>query len=302
VSNVARPLIGLALGWSWVLALRFLDRLGKGLRTAPRDAMIATAVPAALRGRAFGFHRGMDHAGAMIGPLLAFALLAAGLETQEVFVFSAVPGVIALLVLVFGLVPPAALTVESPPPLRWSHLDARLRGLILASGALAFASVPEAFVVLWAIDSGLEVVYVPLIWAAAHLVKAAVSLPAGILSDRIGRLPVVAGGWAVRVAVLLSIGMSSGGTILIWVLFIAYGVSLAMTEGAERALIGDHAPAAHKATAFGIYHLVSSVMLLPGALLFGLIWEWTGRTTAFVTAAVLTTLSAALLLLVVKKT
>jgi MFS family permease len=301
VSNVARPMIGLALGWPWVMGLRFLDRVGKGLRTSPRDAMIAAAVPASMRGRAFGFHRGMDHAGAMIGPLFAFALLTAGLEMQQVFLASAIPGVIALLVLIVGLETPATVKVEPPPPLRWRDLDGRLRGLIVASGALAFASVPEAFVVLWAIGSGLEVAYVPLLWAAAHLIKAAVSLPAGIISDRIGRLPVVAGGWAARVVVLFAIGFATDGPLLVWLLFIAYGVSLAITEGAERALIGDHAPATHKATAFGIYHLVSSVLLLPGALLFGLIWEWAGRTTAFLTAAALTALSAAMLLLVVRR-
>jgi MFS family permease len=301
VSNVARPLIGLALGWTWVMALRFLDRVGKGLRTSPRDAMIAAAVPAASRGRAFGFHRGMDHAGAMIGPLFAFALLGLGLELHEVFFASAVPGLVAVLVLVIGLRAPATVTVEMPPPLRWGDLDRPLRGLILAAAALAFASVPEAFIVLWAIGAGLEIVHVPLIWAAAHFVKAAVSLPAGILSDRIGRVPVVAGGWCARVVVLLMIGFAANGPVLIWTLFIAYGVSLAMTEGAERALIGDHAPAAQKATAFGVYHLVSSALLLPGALLFGLIWEWAGRTTAFVTAAVLTVLSVAALLFVLRR-
>jgi MFS family permease len=301
VSNCARPMIGLALGWPWVMGLRFLDRVGKGLRTSPRDAMIAAAVPASMRGRAFGFHRGMDHAGAMIGPLFAFALLAAGLEVQEVFFASAVPGVIALLVLIFGLEPPSALKVETLPSLRWRDLDGRLRGLILASGALAFASVPEAFVVLWAVGSGLEVAYVPLLWAAAHFIKAGVSLPAGILSDRIGRLPVVVVGWSARVAVLAAIGFAADGLLLVCGLFVAYGISLAITEGAERALIGDHAPAAYRATAFGIYHLVSSVLLLPGALLFGLIWEWTGRTTAFLVAAVLTTLSVGALLAALKK-
>jgi MFS family permease len=298
VSNVARPLIGLALGWTWVMALRFLDRIGKGLRTSPRDAMIAVAVPAALRGRAFGFHRGMDHAGAMIGPLLAFGLLGTGLEMHEVFLASAIPGVIAVLVLAIGVLPPAAMVVEVPPPLHWHDLDARLRGLVVAAGMLALASVPEAFIVLWAIGAGLDIVYVPLIWAAAHFVKAAVSLPAGILSDRIGRVPVVAGGWCARVAVLLLIAFVADGAALVWILFIAYGVSLAMTEGAERALIGDHAPAGQKATAFGIYHLLSSALLLPGALLFGVIWEWAGRPAAFLTAAVLTSVSVAALLAV----
>jgi len=301
LSNAARPLIGLAAGWWWVMGLRFLDRIGKGLRTSPRDAMIAAAVPGELRGRAFGFHRGMDHAGAMIGPLLAFLLLSAGLGMREVFFVSAIPGIIALLVLVAGIEPPPTVPVSVPPALRWRDLDRQLRALILASTGLALASVPEAFIVLWAVGSGLEIVYVPLIWAAAHLVKAAVSLPAGILSDRIGRVPVVVGGWGARVILLLLIGFSADGPALVWLLFIGYGVTLAFTEGAERALIGDHAPAAQKATAFGVYHMATSLVLLPGAFLFGAIWEWAGRTTAFLTAAVLTALSVAALLAVLKK-
>jgi MFS-type transporter involved in bile tolerance (Atg22 family) len=292
ISNAARPLIGLALGWPWVLALRFLDRVGKGLRTSPRDAMIAAAVPIGIRGRAFGFHRGMDHAGAMVGPLLAFALMGLGFELRQVFFASVIPGIAVLLLLVFGLEHAQPPPPEQVPRLRWHALDPRLRGLVLASGGLALGAVPEAFLVLWATTRGVDVLWVPLMWAAAHLLKAAVSVPAGALSDHYGRLPVVAGGWSARVAVLLFIAESSGGPPTVWALFLAYGVALACTEGAERALIGDYAPPDQKATAFGIYHLIGSLFVLPGAVLFGTLWEWLGLAAAIYAAAAITAASA----------
>lgn len=291
ISNAARPLIGLALSWPWVLALRFLDRLGKGLRTSPRDALIAAAVPPERRGHAFGFHRGMDHAGAMIGPLLAFTLLGLGMEMRDVFLASLVPGAMAVLVLVPGLERTLAPPAIAVTPMRWRDLDKRLRALVVASGALSFASVPEAFIVLWATGTGLDIVWVPLIWAVAHAVKAAVSVPAGMLSDRIGRLPVVTFGWCARIAVLLLIASTGNGVPVVWALFIAYGAALAMTEGAERALIGDHAPETQKGTAFGVYHMIGSVMALPGAVLFGAIWQWGGMTIAFIAAAMLSVLA-----------
>ncbi|MEJ2061409.1 MAG: MFS transporter [Gammaproteobacteria bacterium] len=307
-SNVARPLIGLAVGWWWVLLLRFLDRVGKGLRTAPRDAMIAVTTDAAQRGRAFGFHRALDNAGAMVGPLLAFALLGMGLSMGHVFLASVLPGLLVIGLLVFGLPPEAARLAppteerdsQRPARWRWQSLDARLKGLILASGGLALATTPEAFLVLWAEARGLEVVWVPLIWAAASAVKAVVAAPAGALSDHVGRLPVVVIGWTLRVGLLLALGLAGSETWVIWGLFLAYAGALAFTEGAERALIGDFAPERLRATAFGVYHLVTGVFVLPGAVMFGLIWQWLGERAAFSTAAVLTLLAAIAMLVVLR--
>jgi len=291
-SNAARPLIGLALGWGSVLALRFLDRVGKGWRTSPRDAVISASVADAVRGRAFGFHRSMDHAGAMLGPLIAFVLLKSGMDMREVFLVSVIPGILLLILLTWKL--PSAPSVSIPAAsLQWSVLHPRLRALIFAAGGLAFAAVPEAFLILWAYHGGIDIVMIPLLWAAAHGVKSLVAGPAGALSDRIGRTSVLTLAWGSRIAVLLCIALLPDGGLLVWVLFMLFAAALAMSEAAERALIGDHAPASLKATAFGLYHLTSGLAALPGALVFGLIWQYISMPMAFLTAALLTAIAAA---------
>lgn len=291
-SNLVRPLIALAWAWPVVLLLRFADRIGKGLRTSPRDALLAGAVGERHRGVVFGFHRAMDHGGAMLGPLLAFGLLQAGLSTPQVFAASVVPGALVLLCLGLGLREPAATPPRPLAPLRWGLLDRRVRGLIGAAGLLAVASVPDAFLVLWAYQGGIEVVWLPLLWAAAHAVRSAISIPAGYLSDRLGRIPVVTGGWLIRAGLLAVMGTVSQDGTLLWGLFLAYAGATACTEGAERALIGDRAPPEQKGTAFGIYYLVSGLLALPGAVLFGGLWQTFGQGSAFSVAAALTLIGA----------
>lgn len=293
MSNTARPLIGLALGWPWVLLLRFLDRAGKGLRTSPRDALIAGSVDGARCGRAFGFHRALDNAGAMFGSLCAYVLLKYGLPMGHVFLWSLAPGIMAVMLLFFGLqgteARPPASQLPALPPLRWSALDSRLRGLILAAGCLALASAPEAFLVLWAADQGLRIAWVPLIWAAASAVKALLAAPAGSLSDHFGRVPALLVGWSLRIVLLLALAYTSRhhSADLVWILFLGYAAALASTEGAERALIGDLARREERATAYGLYHMTIGLAALPGAFLFGVVWELWGAATAFTLSAVL---------------
>jgi len=296
LSNATRPLIGFATGWAAVLVMRFLDRVGKGLRTAPRDALIAAAAGPDQRGRAFGFHRSMDHAGAVIGPLLAFGLLALQADLKHVFLASAVPGVLVLALLLFGLPAAQAPVRTKPERFSWTTLHGRLKALIVAAGLLALASVPEVFVVLWATQAGMAVTWVPLVWAAASLAKMVIAMPAGVLSDRFGRVPLLLGGWSARVAVLLLLAFAQPGALGVWVLFIAYSATLAVTEPAERSLIGDHAAVSERGTAYGLYHLAGGLLVLPGAMLFGVLWQTLGSATAFAAAAAVTAAAAGMML------
>ncbi|MGH8508899.1 MAG: MFS transporter [Gammaproteobacteria bacterium] len=301
LSNSVRPLLGLAFGWSWVLVLRALDRIGKGLRTSPRDTMIAVSVPFVDRGRAFGFHRGMDHAGAMVGAAIAFALLYAGVELQTVFMLSVIPGIVVMLLLGGALSRGVIAHRMEHPPLSWRRLAWPLRGLILSSGVHALATLPEAFLVLWATEHGVGTAAIPLLWMFAHAGKSILAYAAGDLSDRLGRVAVVVAGWSGRIAVMLLIMTLNDGPLAVWCLFIAYSAALACSEGAERALIGDYAPNPQKATAFGLYHLASSLFALPGAIGLGLVWEWWGWNAALATAAVITAVAAGVFLILVSR-
>ena len=293
IANIARPAIGFALGWPYVLLLRFLDRIGKGIRTAPREALIAGAAGPAIRGRAFGFHSAMDNAGAVIGPLVAFVLLGTGVPLGRVFLWSVVPGALVMVLLVVGV--PRDAPVEkrvAPPKVAFRLLDPKLRALIVVSGVLALAAVPEVFVVLWARQSGLPLAWVPLVWAAASFGKMLVSYPAGQLSDRLGRLPLLIGGWGLRVVALAALATVHASGVLVWALFVGYSATLALTEPVERSLVGDVAPPQQRGTAYGYYHLASGALVLPGAVLFGLLWERFGSSAAFGTAALVTALAA----------
>jgi MFS-type transporter involved in bile tolerance (Atg22 family) len=244
----------------------------------------------------------MDHAGAVIGPLLAYALLSANVPLQHVFYWSIVPGALVMLLLFLGVESKAPVQIAaSREPLRWKLLDVRLRAVIMVAAGLAFAAVPEVFVVLWARDAGLPIVLIPLLWAAASLAKMLIALPAGVLSDRIGRIPVLIIGWTCRVLALLALAFADARGVIVWLLFLAYSASLAITEPAERSVIGDHAPANLRGTAFGLYHLASGVLVLPGAIVFGTIWQSFSSTHAFVTAAAITATAAIVLLWIVRE-
>jgi hypothetical protein len=295
-SAFARPAIGLALGWAWVLAMRFIDRVGRGIRTAPRDALIAAAVPSSSLGRAFGFHRAMDHAGAVLGPLAAFALLAAGADIGQVFAWSLLPGLVVLALIGLG-VPADEPAPRAPPSIRLAALDRRLKVMLLAAGMLALAALPEAFMVLWATGAGLPIAFVPLVWALASLAKMGIAVPAGLASDRLGRIPVLLAGWASRVVLLLLLAAAEPDGAWVWLLFVAYAASLSVTEAAERSLIGEAAPPGLVGTAFGAYHLVSGLFVLPGALALGLVWERFGSAPAFLAAAAITATAAVAMML-----
>lgn len=298
LSTLARPLVGFATGWGHVLAVRFCDRIGKGVRTSPRDALVAAYVPAEQRGKAFGLQRGMDHLGAVLGPVAAFLLLAGGISLRSVFLLSIVPGLAAVAVLAFLVqdVRGATAAPTAKSVLDRGVLSPVFRRYLLLVGLFTLGNASDAFLILRAVDAGVPVRYVPLLWGAFHVVKSSLSVPAGALSDRIPRKWVVAAGWCVYAACYAAFSLVRGAAATVAV-FLLYGLYAAACEGAERAMVADFVPADRRGTAFGWFHLVTGICALPASVLFGLLWNTWGAPAAFGASAGLALIAAALLLL-----
>jgi len=300
LANLVRPLLAFAGSWGMVLTLRTLDRVGKGLRTAPRDALLSRSVPAELRGRAFGLHRGFDHAGAMIGPIVATVLLVSGVGLRTVFMLAGVFGLTVMATLVFGLSSQevarldssvGARTTAASPRLRWRSLDPSARALLVTVTVLAAAVVPEVMVVLWAVDRGLSMVWVPLLWAAAHGLKSVVAWRCGHWVDRFSARSVLQVGWPLRVLALVVLAFVDASGVGVWLGFALYSIALASTEAAERALLAATVPPESRGTAYGLFNLSTGLAALPGAALLGGLWQAYGSRPALATAAAVSALA-----------
>jgi MFS family permease len=290
LSNVVRPFIGFSGGWLMVLGIRVTDRIGKGLRTAPRDAMLADVIPDGMAARAYGLTRALDHAGAVLGALAAAAVVYWGTERLDlVIAFSAIPGLFAILLIVFGIREPArhVAGTETLAPLRWFGLGAKTRAYLAAIGLFALGRIPETFLLLRGHELGMRVVELLLLWAAMHAVKVLTAEGAGRIADRIGRRPVLLAGYAVYVLALSGLAFSVSVTHL-WLLSLLLGLHFGMTEGAERALVRDLAPNAERGTAFGWFHMLVGLAAIPAGLLLGGLWSFIGAQTAFLVSAGIT--------------
>ncbi len=301
LANLTRPLIGLASSWFGVLLLRFLDRVGKGLRTSPRDALIAESTPPASWGKAFGFHRAADHAGAVMGPLLAtLALTVWHDQLRTIFLLSLIPGLIAVGLLAVGVrdVQPTAAMPARRKPLHiaaaWKEMPPNLRRFTLILFLFTLGNSSDAFLLLKAQQLGVPIALIPMLWMALHLVKMASSLPAGMLSDRLGRKSMIVAGWGIYALTYYGFALADA-VWQAWGLFLVYGLYFGLTEGTEKALIADLAPARLRGSAFGLYHLAIGIGALPASLLFGWVWQQFGDPAAFGMGAVFA-LAAALLL------
>lgn len=283
LSACARPLVALAgAGWH-VLAIRFADRVGKGLRSAPRDALLAASTPAQSWGKAFGFHRAMDHTGAVIGPLIATALLAWGLtDLRVLFALAAIPGILAVVVLVSAVREhaPVDRAAAAPPRLSLAPFSPRFRAVLGVVALFTLGNSSDAFLLLKANAAGIGPAWIPLLWILLHITKAASSTPAGVLSDRIGRPRLILAGWLVYAAVYAGFGLATAAW-QIWALFAIYGLFFGLTEGVEKAYVADLAPAEHRGTAYGLYHAAVGLAALPASLLMGVVWEHVGPGAAF---------------------
>lgn len=292
LSGVAKASLALANSWAGVLALRFADRFGKGLRNPPRDALIADSVPASLRGRAFGLHRGLDTLGAAIGPFCAFLLLGAfpG-DYRRIFLISAIPAALSLVVLARFVRPPAPRAVAAAAASA-RPLDPDFRRFLLADGVFQLGNSSMAFVLLRARDLGYEPRVVALVYALYNLLYAALAYPAGQLADRMGRRGLLLGAYLLfAIAYLILAGFETRGAIL--GAFLLLGVHSALLEVSQRSLVADLA-GERRGTAFGVYHTVVGLALLPASILAGWLWDHVGPSAAFAVGAGLALLAAAL--------
>ncbi|MBI5363026.1 MAG: MFS transporter [Planctomycetes bacterium] len=299
LAALARPLMALA-GSAWHAgAVRALDRTGKGIRSSPRDALLAAAVEPARRGEAFGLHRAMDHAGAVIGPLVAVVLLAGfAFEVREVFWVATIPGALSVLVLVLWVRDEES--VEDAPrsaePLRPLPSPTLLR-VLLPLALFTLGNASDLFIVLRAreaLGAGSSLIALPLLWLALHVVKVASALHGGRWSDRFGPRALILAGWIVYAAIYGGLAFASDAWIVV-ALSIAYGTYHGLTEGAEKALVAELSLPSERGAAFGWYHLTLGVCALPASVAFGWIWQRFGSTHAFLVSAVLALLACALL-------
>jgi len=285
LASLVRPLVGLAQTASQVLAVRVTDRIGKGIRTAPRDALIADSVDPGSRGRAFGFHRAADHAGAVVGPLVAFMLLQhGGIGMRTLFLLAAIPGALALAVVIGGVreAPRTAITgrAAAVEPGRLRSLGGRFWALLGVILIFTLGNSSDAFLLLRAAEIGVPIAQIPLLWAMLHVVKSASSTPGGALSDRVGRRPLLVVGWLLFAAVYFAFGRASSPW-HVWGLIAVYGVYFGLTEGTEKALVADLVPPSARGTAFGGYNLAISLGALPASVIFGLWWDRVDVRAAF---------------------
>jgi MFS family permease len=315
---IAKPLLFLATGWPAVLALRFLDRVGKGLRTAPRDALIAEVTPLPLRGRAFGLHRAMDTTGAVLGPLLGLWFLSVFTGTREaqlraLFLFAGVPGCIAVLTLLLFVRErqpnrnslPEREGEPGRPSLAgsaarglgaWREIDPGYRRFLSIALLFNLGNSSDAFLILRANHLGFDSRMLLWLYAAFNVVEAALGYGAGILSDRVGRRPLIVAGYGVFALVYLGFALVSRGTAAaVWPLFLLYGGYYTLTQGSQRAFAADFADPARRGAQIGAYHTVVGLALLPASLLAGRLYEWQPAAPFAVGAA--TALASALLLL-----
>ena len=298
VSSLARPLTAVATTPLAVLCIRFADRVGKGVRTSPRDALIADSVDPSVRGKAFGFHRSMDHAGALIGPLIAaglLALLAADLRT--VFWLAAIPGVVAVLLIVLKVTDIPRPAAEETAPLGMVPRG-RLRSYLLILFIFTLGNSSDAFLLLRAGKLGVAPHFIPLLWAFFHVVKMLSSMPFGALSDRIGRRAVIISGWGVYALTYIGFAFATS-PLHVWGLFAVYGLFYGLTEGVEKAFVTDIAPAAERGGAFGWYNFAIGAGALPASVIFGIIWQKSGAAAAFGCGSGLACLAAILLFFVI---
>jgi MFS family permease len=321
IASIVRPFTAMTQTASQVLMIRLSDRIGKGIRTSPRDALLADSASVSVRGRAFGFHAAADNAGAVVGPLLAFLFLklqgvGSFEETKRllphdeqalrnVFWLSAVPALVAMVVLVLVVrdVPKHAEAKKDEGSIDQmaGGLTKRFWAYLVVVLLFTLGNSTDAFLLLRANQLGVPIAMAPILWALLNFVKSATGTYGGGLSDRVGRKPLIVGGWILYSAVYFAFGWATAAWHA-WILFAVYGIFYGMTEGTEKALVADIVPTRRRGSAFGWYNLAIGLGALPASLIFGRIWDTAGAPTAFVFGASLALIAAVLMTFVAPST
>jgi MFS family permease len=298
VSAVARPLIGLALAPWHVLALRTLDRVGKGVRTSPRDVLIAESTEEGNRGRAFGFNRAMDHLGAAIGPLIAFGFLWLWPgQLRLLIALALVPAIPILILLFFGL-------REAPRPKQraaekrfvpsLAPLDARFRLYLAALLIFTLGNSSDSFLLVRAAELGVPTTWLPVLWSLFHVVKSGGSQLAGSWIDRLRPRRVIWAGWLIYAATYMAFAFATAAWHA-WALFFVYAIYYALAEPAEKTLVADLVGPQHRGLAYGWFNLTIGISALPASLLFGVVYEQYGALAAFGMGAALALIASTVL-------
>jgi MFS family permease len=290
---LSKPFFALAASPGWVLAARFSDRVGKGVRGAPRDALVGELAPPALRGAAYGLRQSLDTVGAFAGPLLAIVLMAwLQNDFRMVFWLAMIPGLAALAILILGVQEPESHGGASParPPIRWSEareLGASFWSVVAVGAVLTMARFSEAFLILRATDAGLTLALVPMALVVMNVVYAVSAYPMGALSDRFDRRWVIAGGFGILILADVVLALAPS----LWLVMVGiglWGLHMGMTQGLFAALVADAAPPQLRGTAFGLFHFISGIALLLASLIAGALWEGFGAPATFLCSATLT--------------
>ena len=294
VSVVAKAGLVGASAWPAVLGLRFIERVGKGLRSPPRDALLADSADPQYRGRAFGFHRSMDTLGASLGPLVAFALLASRADDfRRVFAIAVIPAVLSVLTLIlFVSAPPHTPTASRSLRHEWRALGGPLRRFLAADAIFQLGNSSMAFVLLRTRDVGFSAGQVTLVYFGYNVIFALLALPLGGLSDKLGRRPLILGGYLLYTVVYGLLGLTNSRLGAV-VAFALMGLHSALIEGQQRSLVADLVPPDRRATAFGAYYTVVGLALLPASVIAGLLWERLGARPTFAVDAALALAAAA---------